>query len=257
VNGQYRFELGEVVLGRELVVAADVDDLPAGALLPFRVHGQEHCGPGKQVGCRLLASEEERLALFQHVCHGDRLLLLPAACAIAIDHETQHVAEAVPRVLALLAAPADKLDERTPDLPVQPPRQPVLPGGQEPVARYEDLLERLGGGGHEVRLHAEHGAARVVAPAERCARDGLLRDGLEPLRYVHIHLAAGRCCCRRAPLLRYRRHRSADVRDEPLQKGHVSFPPLVIEAEIGGRQSNIYALTFRLSGKKACLRTRR
>jgi hypothetical protein len=139
----YRLELGEVLLGRELVGAAHGEDLPAGALLPVRVHGEEHGGPGQEVGGRLLAGEEERLALLQHVRHGYRRRLLAAA---RIDHEPQQVPEAVaPLVvearvfvfLGLVAAAADERDEPPPDLPVQAPRQPVLLGRQEPANRFE------------------------------------------------------------------------------------------------------------------------
>ena len=256
----YRLELGEVLLGRELVGAAHGEDLPAGAVLPVRVHGEEDGRPGEEVGGRLLAGEEEGLALLQHVRHGYRRRLLAAG----IDHEPQQVPEAAaPLVgearaivfvlLGLVAAAADEGDEPPPDLPVQAPRQPVLLGRQEPANRFEsrskeierqpagdltvpvagdadvpvagdeDLAEGLGGEGHEARLHAEHGAAGVVAAPERGARDGLLGHRLEPLGHVHLHLAAGGGG-HRPPPLRQRRHRPADVRRQPLRtegrKGH-------------------------------------
>jgi hypothetical protein len=93
---------------------------------------------------------------------------------------------------------------------------PVAGDADVPVAGDEDLAEGLGGEGHEARLHAEHDAAGVIAAPERGARDGLLGHRLEPLRHVHLHLAAGGGG-HRPPPLRQRRHRPADVRRQPLR----------------------------------------
>ena len=132
-----------MLLGGELVGAADVEDLAAGALLPLRVHGQEHGGPGQEVRRRLLPGEEERLAFLQHVRHRDRCWgLLPLA---GIDHGAEKVAEGAAGVaagrlnllfllgLGLVAAPGDETGQAPPYLPVQLPRLPVLLGGQEPA----------------------------------------------------------------------------------------------------------------------------
>jgi hypothetical protein len=108
----YRFQPVEVLLGGELAGAADGDDLLPGAVLPLGVHGQEHGGPGQKVGGRLLAGEEEGLALLHHVLHRHRLRLLVPG----IDHQPQQVLEAA--VVALVrfvflggvAAPADEPD---------------------------------------------------------------------------------------------------------------------------------------------------
>ena len=142
----YRLELGEVLLGRELVGAAHGEDLPAGAVLPVRVHGEEHGRPGEEVGGRLLAGEEEGLALLQHVRHGYRRRLLAAG----IDHEPQQVPEAAALLvvearvfvlLGLVAAAADEGDEPPPDLPVQAPRQPVLLGRQKLACKSIQIQE--------------------------------------------------------------------------------------------------------------------
>ena len=96
-------------------------------------------------------------------------------------------------------------------------------GEHVPVARDEDLAERLGGEGHELALHGEHGAAVVVAAAEGDPRDGLLRHLLEPLRHIHLHLAAAAGHRHRSPLVGQRGHRLADVRHQPLQKQTTSL----------------------------------
>jgi hypothetical protein len=143
-SGTHRLQLGQVLLGRELVGAADVEDLAAGALLPLRVHGEEHGGPGQEVGRGLLAGEEERLALLQHLRHGNRLRgrgtgLLPLP---GIDHGAEQVAEAAGfvlvgrRLLGLVAAPGDEPGQAPPYLPVQLPRLPVLLGRQEPAGAH-------------------------------------------------------------------------------------------------------------------------
>jgi hypothetical protein len=100
-----------------------------------------------------------------------------------------------------------------------------------PVAWYEDLAERLGGEGHELVLHGEHGAAVVIAAAEGDPRDGLLRHLLEPLRHVHLHLAASAGRRHRPPLIRQRGHGSADVGHQPLQNQTTSLsanPPVEV-----------------------------
>ena len=180
-----RPEPGEVVLGGDAPAAADVDDLPASTVLPLRVHGERDGGPGEEAVQRLQPGEEEVLGLLDDLVrrHGRG----------HEAHEVPHAAGArVPAPVSVVVAAlqaGDELSQESPDLPVELPHAPVPPGGQEPVARDEDLAVRLGGVAGVFGLQPEHGAALVAVAAERGDGDGLLRQPLVPLNHVHLHLA--------------------------------------------------------------------
>ena len=85
----------------------------------------------------------------------------------------------------------DERGKALPDLPDQVPHAHVPPQRQEPVPGDEHLAVRVGGEAGELVLELEHGHAGAVVPApERRERDHLLRHALEPLRHVHLRLAA-------------------------------------------------------------------
>jgi hypothetical protein len=127
----YRLELGEVLTGGDVVRAADVESLLPGAVLPLGVHGEQDGGPRQEVGHRLLAGEEERLALLHDVVYGDGADL----AAARLDHQAEEVLAAPMELLLIrgLLSSANERHQVLPDLLVQLPRARVLPGRQEPM----------------------------------------------------------------------------------------------------------------------------
>ena len=81
-----------------------------------------------------------------------------------------------------------------------------------PVARDEDLAERLGREHHLLCLQMKDSLALLVAPAaERRPGDGVLGHGLEPLGHIYLHLLAGG-----RQILHHAQHRLRDERHQQL-----------------------------------------
>ena len=124
VNGlAYHGELGEVVGGGRCA-AADARDLGARLVLPRRVGGEQHDGPGEEQRRRLVPGEEERLALVDH-----HLGVVPqlAVVLVLLHLGQQHTEEPHaarrrrrPALVGDLAAALDGLLEQLLQLPVQP-----------------------------------------------------------------------------------------------------------------------------------------
>jgi hypothetical protein len=102
-----------VVDGRQLV-AADAGHVGACPVLPLGVRGEQHERPGEQQRRRLVAREEERLALVDHQLRVVAELMAPACRLLLLLHLRQQDGQEPPAVgrrgaalVGNLPAPAD------------------------------------------------------------------------------------------------------------------------------------------------------
>ena len=133
-SGGYHGELGEVVGGRR-VVAADGGDLGAGLLLPRRVGGEQHDRPREQQRRRLVAGEEEGLALVDHQLRVVAELAASAAAILLLllhlRHKHSQQTPPVrrhrrPPLVGDLPAPPYRLHQHRLQLAVEPPDLPPV-----------------------------------------------------------------------------------------------------------------------------------
>lgn len=138
--------------------------------LPLRVERQEHHAPGRRHGRGLVPREIDILAVIDHEVLGRRDAGLGLAAA---EHRVEQVVPAV----RLAALPHD-VQYEPPHSPVEPPRLPVAPRGQEPQPGH--LGEQVRPGDRLLQLpdHGEDPLALDVAAPE--ARPGDHVPGVRP-----------------------------------------------------------------------------